>query len=240
MPTRRELIRLAKTLTALAYTPYKPEKPPTFEEWEQQREHRAEWKRQEQLRRQTTLTPERTKLLFHWLVTGRRFHLETDKFEVQRVGGELRFTAIPGDLVDVKLLEVLRVFSDRFTLCPVCRHGFFRFDKAQYCSRPCSNTGRRQQYKAKLKAAKAPAAPRLLSRIPARPGLSDAEIEAVLTQVRPYLVRQIIYERLSGPRGEAAINFALADMWRAMKNGTVPMYPKAYALKCLKRAAMRV
>jgi hypothetical protein len=143
---------------------------------------------------------------------------------------------------DVAVLQIFQAFGERFAVCAVCGHGYFRFGRAQYCSRPCSDRGRKAKFREKRR--RENPRPRLRSILAKPPAVPEAAITARLRDVETYLLHPRVW---GGGRGGAgcnnlqeatsAISEVLETLWRLLRTGREIKDLRAYAFMLLKRAA---
>ena len=144
--------------------------------------------------------------------------------------------------MDPTILEVFRVFGDRFRVCRVCGHGFFKFGRAKYCGPECSRKGRKEEYRLKVRLQSPPR--RLLSKTQ-RHVNKKREVEDLLREVREYLLQPRVWgqsrlgAQLNNPQeAESAVNEALFILSQEIQKGAIK-HPKAYARKILRQVAPR-
>jgi hypothetical protein len=145
-------------------------------------------------------------------------------------------------LGDVVLLQIFRAFGERFAVCSVCGHGFFRFGRAQYCSRACSDVGRKAKYR-RTRRLQNPT-PRRKSILARPPGQSGPDITSQLRSLQEYLRRPNVWGAGVGGAGcnnvqeaESAISEVLEKVWGELAKGREIANLHAYGFILLKRAA---
>jgi hypothetical protein len=255
MAKKGDLSKIARELVRIAYSPAENKATETEPGWdytvspfwdispadrEELRARNKEVARRTREREATTLVPEMVQHLFHLLARGDRVTLHLDKVHVQLAGNTLKVERELGRFADKQLWDVLQVFGDRLTRCPICGNLFFRFGRAQYCSTTCSAKGRRERYRTKRRAAKPPTTQRLRSRVVRRLPLTEDEIATLMIEVEEYLHKRRAFTRLNDNEGRAAVVMAKMAIRRALERGKHIKHIKAYAMRVFLQRAARV